>query len=295
MTDLIVKGINPQEKIDVIFQGVLFGEPVKTAGITIVAPPAIPRINTIDTTFEFKEVNAKESVGQSFGFYEYRQPNAMRDQKLVKLYFNTKTPKNRLKVGDRVQFIVSSGNASPLNNQYAKVESSGALNDGKIWIKFKLNNTVDLDPNASSVSSSVSKVREIELARKNQFTISIPSAVYDGLVRKQEKTSIQESTWAVRDIPIYAYRNYDGKLKSTDKLLYMHNSANVGPDPVGWSSDINDYYVKSYTKLFDITEKDKYLFYVTVARYIKSGNEWTGSWLQTNSAGKPIWSKAKKA
>ena len=135
------------------------------------------------------------------------------------------------------------------------------------------------------------------MVSNNKFTVTIPNEeVFQKLINAKQNVS-GVSDWIVRDIPIYAYRNYDGKIRAQDKLLLMFNDEEIKDSaPPTYSLQKEEaLLVPSYSVKWLVKEKPNYNFYVTIARYTKKGNEWKGEWLQVNSAKKPIWSRAVKS
>jgi hypothetical protein len=166
------------------------------------------------------------------------------------------------------------------------------------YIDLRVSNTYQPTQTSGTANKTNDYLKE-STGRKKQrrYTVQIPDAeVFQKLIDAKENTT-GEPSWIVRDVPIYAYRNYDGKIKSSDKLLSMLNDSEISLKiPPEYSLNLRQNFLqKSFTRVFDIGDKPSYIFYVAIARYIKKGENWTGEWLQTGSSGNPFWSKAVKS
>lgn len=301
MTDLIVKNLQPSEKTKILLEGTLFGFSARSAAVEITAPPACPRMNVVKTTYTAVPGKEKKTTGNTFGFNRYiKGPTEGNNYNLI-LYFSTKSAKANLKVGDVIVMTAGDSGISFLNNRSLQVIANGTLTDGGSFIKLRVPKPPGdpiPSPTKKSVSPSTNNVREFDgMVSNNKFTVTIPNEeVFQKLINAKQNVS-GVSDWIVRDIPIYAYRNYDGKIRAQDKLLFMFNDEEIKDSaPPAWSQEKQDaLLVPSYSVKWLIKEKPNYNFYVTIARYTKKNGEWKGEWLQVNSAKKPIWSKAVKS
>ena len=298
MTDLIVKNLQPSEKTKILLEGTLFGFSARTAAVEITAPPACPRMNVVKTEYTAVPGKEKKTTGNTFGFNRYIKGVTEGSSYSLILYFSTKTAKSNLKVGDKIVITAGDAGISTLNNKTVQVIANGILTDGGSFIKLRVPTSFGVpSPTKKSVSSSTNSVKEFEgMVSNNKFTVSIPNEeVFQKLINAKQNVS-GVSDWIVRDIPIYAYRNYDGKIRAQDKLLLMFNDEEINDSapPTHSLQKEEALLVPSYSVKWLVKEKPNYNFYVTIARYTKKNGEWKGEWLQVNSAKKPIWSKAVK-
>lgn len=299
MTDLVVKNLQPSEKTRILLEGTLFGFSARSVAVDITAPTACPRMNIVKTTYTAVPGKEKKTTGNTFGFYRYIKGATEGTNYNLTLYFSTKTAKRNLKVGDRVVITAGDSGISTLNNKIVQVVANGILTDGGSFIKVRVPTSFGVpSPTKKSVSSSTNSVKEFDgMVSNNKFTVTIPNEeVFQKLVNAKQNVS-GVSDWIVRDIPIYAYRNYDGKIKAQDKLLSMFNDEEIKDDaPPEWSQAKQDaFLVPSYSVKWVVKENPNYNFYVTIARYTKKNGQWKGEWLQVSAAKKPIWSRAVKS
>lgn len=299
MTDLIVKNLQPSEKTKILLEGTLFGFSARSAAVEITAPPACPRMNVVKTTYTVDPGKEKKTTGNTFGFNRYIKGPTEGSNYNLTLYFSTKSARANLKVGDRVVMTAGDSGISTLNNKILQVIANGLLTDGGSFIKLRVPTSFGIpSPTKKSVSSSTNSVREFDgMVSNNKFTVTIPNEeVFQKLINAKQNVS-GVSDWIVRDIPIYAYRNYDGKIRAQDKLLLMFNDEEIKDSaPPTYSLQKEEaLLVPSYSVKWLVKEKPNYNFYVTIARYTKKNGEWKGEWLQVNSAKKPIWSRAVKS
>lgn len=299
MTDLIVKNLQPSEKTKILLEGTLFGFSARSAAVEITAPPACPRMNVVKTTYTVEPGKERKTSDNSFGFNRYIKGVTEGSSYSLILYFSTKNAKRNLKVGDKIVITAGDSGISTLNNKILQVIANGILTNGGSFVKLRVPTSFGVpSPTKKSVSSSTNSVKEFEgMVSNNKFTVSIPNEeVFQKLINAKQNVS-GVSDWIVRDIPIYAYRNYDGKIKAQDKLLLMFNDEEIKDSrpPLYSLQKEEALLVPSYSEKWPVKEKPNYNFYVTIARYIKKGNGWKGEWLQVNSAKKPIWSRAVKS
>ena len=299
MTDLIVKNLQPSEKTKILLEGTLFGFSARTAAVEITAPPACPRMNVVKTEYTPVPGKEKKTTGNTFGFNRYIKGVTEGSSYSLILYFSTKTAKSNLKVGDKIVITAGDAGISTLNNKTVQVIANGILTDGGSFIKLRVPTSFGVpSPTKKSVSPSTNSVTEFDgMVSNNKFTVTIPNEeVFQKLINAKQNVS-GVSDWIVRDIPIYAYRNYDGKIRAQDKLLLMFNDEEINDSapPTHSLQKEEALLVPSYSVKWLVKEKPNYNFYVTIARYTKKNGEWKGEWLQVNSAKKPIWSKAVKS
>lgn len=299
MTDLVIKNLQPSEKTKISLEGTLFGISTRSAAIEITAPPACPRMNIVKTTYKIDPGKIRKTSANSYGFQRYLKGATEGNFYTLVLYFSSTLPKRNLKAGDKIVMTAADSSISFLNNRILEVTANGILTNGGSFIKVRvLSSLGSPSPTKKSVSSTTNLVREFEgMVSVNKFTISIPNEeVFQKLINAKQNSS-GVSDWIVRDIPIYAYRNYDGKIKASDKLLLMFNDEEIkdSKPPTYTLQKEEALLVPSYSVTWEVKEKPNYNFYVAIARYIKKNGEWTGEWLQVNNAKKPIWSRAVKS
>lgn len=299
MTDLVVKNLEPSEKTKILLEGTMFGYSARSAAIEVFAPPACPRMNVVKTTYKVDPGTVRKFSGNEFGFYRYSKGPTVNKLYKLRFFFLSKTPKRNLNVGDQIRILAADSSISFLNGRVLQIIANGILTTGNSFVEVQLSTDLGVPaPSQKSVNSSTNSVKEYEgRVRVNKFTVSIPNQeVFQKLVNAKEKPS-GVSDWVVRDIPIYAYRNYDGKIKAQDKLLLMFNDEEIkDSEPPTYTLQKEEaLLVPSYSVTWEVKEKPNYNFYVAIARYTKRNNEWKGEWLQINSAKKPIWSRAVKS
>jgi len=299
MTDLVIKNLEPSEKTKILLEGNMFGFSARSAAIEITAPPACPRMNIVKTSYKVDPGKIRKLTGNEFGFYRYAKGATIGNSYKLRFFFLSKTPKRNLNVGDRIRILAADSGISFLNGQVLKIIANGILTTGNSFIEIQVPSSLgNPSPSQKSVSSSTNSVKEFDgMVSVNKFTVSIPNQeVFQKLINAKEKSS-GVSDWVVRDIPIYAYRNYDGKIKAQDKLLLMFNDEEIkdSQPPTYTLQKEEALLVPSHSITWEVKEKPNYNFYVAIARYTKKNNEWKGEWLQVNSAKKPIWSRAVKS
>jgi len=299
MTDLVIKNLEPSEKTKILLEGNMFGFSARSPAIEITAPPACPRMNIVKTSYKVDPGKIRKLTGNEFGFYRYAKGATIGNSYKLRFFFLSKTPKRNLNVGDRIRILAADSGISFLNGQVLKIIANGILTTGNSFIEIQVPSSLgNPSPSQKSVSSSTNSVKEFDgMVSVNKFTVSIPNQeVFQKLINAKEKSS-GVSDWVVRDIPIYAYRNYDGKIKAQDKLLLMFNDEEIkdSQPPTYTLQKEEALLVPSHSITWEVKEKPNYNFYVAIARYTKKNNEWKGEWLQVNSAKKPIWSRAVKS
>jgi hypothetical protein len=301
MSQLNLKKLQPGDTVSFVVEGSIFEHIARSAAISLRVPTAAPLMSKVTTTYS-PPVTVYTNVyngGDQFGFTRFQKAGTLGSSHYrLRLYFDTKKPKNQLSNGDIVRIRTTTSTVAPLNGIEATVYSSGIANN-KVgsYIDLKVSNSYQPTQNSGSTNQSNDYLKE-STGRKKQkkYTIQIPDApVFQKLINVKEKTT-GVSSWAIRDIPIYAYRNYDGQIKSGDKLLSMLDNSEIDfKKPPEYSLSLEEnFLVKSYTRTFDIGDKPSYMFYVAIARYTKKNGQWDREWLQTNSSNKPFWSKAVK-
>jgi hypothetical protein len=299
MSQLNLKKLQPGDTVSFVVEGKIFEHIARSAVIEVKIPTAAPLMSKVTTTYSSNVLSVPVTDGNQFGFIRYNKgPSIGESHYRLRLYFDTTKPRNQFSNGDTIKIFANHATLTNLNDRQAQVIESGISNDKTgCYIVLKVQNDYQPTQNSSSTSKISNYIIEVTGRKKQKkYTIQIPDApVFQKLINVKEKpTGI--SSWAVRDIPIYAYRNYDGKIKSGDKLLSMLDSSEIDfKKPPTYSLSLEEnFLVKSYTKIFDIGDKPSYMFYVAIARYTKKNGEWSGEWLQTNSSNKPFWSKAVK-
>lgn len=302
MSKLNLKKLQPGDNVSFIVEGKIFDEVTRSARIDIKVPLAAPLMNKVPVTYTPPLVFYKivYNGGDEYGFSRYMKAGRLGTGYFkLRLYFDTKKVKNQLSNGDFVKIKTSTSSVSTLNNVTATVYASGTPNGGAgSFIDLKVSEFYEPALKSGTTNKNVDYIKESTGRRKQKsYTIQIPDAeVFQQLINVKENPT-GTSSWAVRDIPIYAYRNYDGKITSDDKLLSMLDDSQISfKKPPDYSTSLESNFLqKSYTKIFDIGDKPNYIFYVAIARYTKNNGVWAGEWLQTNSSNKPIWGKAIKS
>jgi hypothetical protein len=301
MSQLNLKKLQPGDTVNFVVEGKIFENIARSAAIEVKIPTAAPLMSKVTTTYSPPVTIYTNTYngGDEFGFIRFQKAGTLgASHYRLRLYFDTKKPKNQLSNGDIVRMIVNHSALTALNGQQATVYSSGISNDKSgSYIDLKVSNSYQTTQNSGNASKANNYLKESTGKKKQKkYTIQIPDApVFQKLINVKEKVS-GASSWAIRDIPIYAYRNYDGQIKSGDKLLSMLNDSEINfKEPPTYSLNLEEnFLVKSYTRIFDLGDKPNYMFYVAIARYTKKDGNWKGEWLQTSSSNKPVWSKAVK-
>lgn len=161
-------------------------------------------------------------------------------------------------------------------------------------------NVVDRNGNLNG-SGNHFLVRIIGLNQKIRYAISVDETFSSRLVNKGN----------VRDVLVFAYKQYGETLTTEDKLKYMTTPSFPGDFPVlknppSWEF-IQQYLkngeqINQFGQTFDIGEKNNFAFFVTAVRYTSEqvynditdeiDTVWTGDWLQANTEGQPRWGRA---
>lgn len=300
MSQLNLKKLQPGDTVSFVVEGSIFDHIARSAAISLRVPTAAPLMSKVTTTYSPPVTVYTNTFSENeFGFIRYNKgPSIGLSHYRLRLYFDTIKPRNQFSNGDTIKIVAGHSTLTNLNDRQAQVIESGISNDKTgCYIVLKVQNDYQPTQNSATTSKISNYITEITGRKKQKkYTIQIPDApVFQKLINVKEKPT-GVSSWVVRDIPIYAYRNYDGKIRSGDKLLSMFDNSEISfKTPPTYSLSLEEnFLVKSYTRTFDIGDKPSYMFYVAIARYTKKNGEWSGEWLQTNSSNKPFWSKAVK-
>lgn len=271
----------------------MYGEESDDLLIPMNVPKACPLVNKlkgIDVKIENRE-KIKTGNNRSFGFSKFKKKediSANRYKLLVVLDAN-KVP-GSLDTDDEVQ--LSCADAFGASQPLGTILGSHRSKKNYLYLSVSKSDypLVDLD---TSTTGTVTEVKK-KIKVKN-VTISVPQKFMDGLVAEKPPGSAKKGM--VEDIIIFAYKQFEGKNKTSIKHKLMVNDDPVNAKNPPARSDIIDYRgKKSYSKDFIINDENgrNVIGYIAVARYTYDGESWQGEWLQKDSNKNVLWGKAVK-
>jgi hypothetical protein len=298
MSKLVIPGLKPEDSVRFYLTGEFYGETPSSISFPIDIPKACPLISKTNIGLNVRaasdEVVRNNATIFPFNYYSKLTLSKKNFYK-IRLRLGQRKDRGSLKVGDKVLVDVPSG--SPLSNldgQVFPIIASGPTSNNEAFI-------VDLEiPNSRAVSQPRGSVTNSNLTedyaiRKfKEFQITITKNVFDNLinVRNPLKGTLVSQ---IIDIPIYAYKNFEGENSAKEpRLLFLNNTEINEKTPPAYSQNLVDAYLvgNSYKKRLRSDEKRNFLFYVAIARYRYANNKWSGQWLQVNKENKAIWGKA---
>jgi hypothetical protein len=306
MEKLIIDNLWPNNTLRFALQGEAYEEVAISQTFKIKVPPAAHLISKSDVQVKVgPPIDQYGGAGEQFNFSKFsRQPYNKSGYYVLRILLrDPKSPKN-LKVGDKARIQTDSALLANLvgDNKFYTILYSAETITNKTW-RVDLEVPIQYLPTVSSgnVNVNTSFVREVK-PRKTlaQFTVSVEKdRVFDNLINVK-KPATGQPVLAVKDIPIYAFVNFNKENSNKLPKLLMFKGANNILEinekrPPEYDEDMSKAYLAgpSFTQKLYIDEKRNFLFYVAIARYTRRNNKWYGDWLQKNKDGKAIWKKAR--
>lgn len=287
----IDKPLAPGQKItfsvDMSFFGYSRVEP-----FTITVPRAAPllsKVNNIIVTN--KKGPEREKIKGNYAFDRYVKGESLNANFYV-LKVRLVNPKNanELSPGDIINLNSNDPKLAALKNKnYTIIRDN---NKNKSYVSLRVNKT-DQPTVASGTVTSSSLQEIVGTVKTRRYTVTLPKKVFDGLVTERDITKANATKGMVEDIPIFAFKRFQGKDSASIKKKLMNSFADISEREPPDRSNVVEFIGKpSYTKEFVINDEDKFIFYVSIARYIYNGNNWDKEWLQKNVSRLAIWGKA---
>lgn len=281
----IPEKLNPNSKLDLELEVIMFGESVSYSFPSITVPKAAPlmsKVKGLNLKMENRE-RLLTGNNKSFSFNKYKimEDISQNRYKLLLVLTAEKIPGD-LAVNDDVAI-----NGSGLNNVVGIVLS----------IKDAKRNYVYLSVNKSSKPNVQNGGTITEINKRvsvKDVRVVLPDTVIEGLVSEKPRTSAEKGN--IRDIPIFAYKQFNGKNTAAIKYKLMNNDKEINLKSPPVIADVVDYIGrKTYDKSFKINDEagQNILCFVAIARYIYDGTKWNGEWLQINSSKDVIWGRAR--
>lgn len=298
MSKLVIPGLKPEDSVKFYLTGEFYGENPSSISFNIDVPKACPLISKTNINLKVEDAKPENVAGPNaltFNFNRYSKLNLPKQNRYkLRLTLTTKSERGTLKIGDTV-LVNAGGDLSSLNGNVFTIIGSGLTSNGQTAIiELDVRNTYNIPNARGSVSGSITEKYRKETYKK--FTITTPKNVFDNLinVRNPLKGTLVSQ---VIDIPIYAYKNFEGNdsVKEPRLLLFNKNiTINEKTPPEYNPNGFVPRYLQgnSYSAILRSDEKRNFLFYVAIARYRYANNKWSGQWLQVNKEDKAIWGKA---
>lgn len=285
----IDKNLDPNKevtiKIDMSFFG--YGKEMEFTFITPNAAPLLSRIDTIRLKNE--KGPEKEKTKGSYTFTKYAKGvDINKDFYKLKLYLTNAKQANQLEPGETINFVASnpSGPLAALHNKNFQIIKD--TNKDPKYIYLRVQKTFQPTTPQGSANGTLQEITGTIKTRK--YTITVPENVIKGLIAEKLPT-VKDGM--MEDIVIFAYKRFKGGNSADVKKKLMLNNNDVNEKEPPARSDILEYRgKKSYSKTFEINDKENFLFYIAIARYTYNGTGWTKEWVQTNSLDQAIWGKA---
>ena len=286
----IDKPLSPGQKATFVVDMAFYGYSKKME-FTIEAPNAAPLLSRVDNiVLESKEGPPKDKTKGNYGFSRYEVKSNITNTTFYRLLIKLNNAKvaNQLQPGDKINFISSDPKLAALNNKnYEIIKDS---NSNKNYVMLKVNRSDRPTQNIANASGSLQEITGTIKTRR--YTVTIPNKVFNGLISERIPGKAAKEGM-VEDIPIYAFKRFKDTNKASIKRQLMINENEINEKIPPDRSDVLDFRSKkSYSNLFDLGEKNKFIFYVAIARYIYDGEKWTKQWVQTDSSDNVIWGKA---
>lgn len=301
MTNLIIPRLTPNSTTRLQLQGEVFGEYGISPSFEVKSPPAVPLISyqTIGLKVEPGPPQYGANGSAQFKFSKFTKLEATRTGFYrLRLLVRDALGRGDLKKKEIARLVSNSSDLSSLNGRDFNILDSRVSLTGKTWVvDLEVSNNYQPGVTTGNVDQNNSYVREVTVRReRSNFTVTIPKDnVFNNLINfKKPSTGVADI--AVRDIPIYAYKNWYKEDTSKLPKLSMYDDQEINEKtPPTYSSGIRDAFLagNSYTKSAFTDKKPNFVFYVAIARYYLRNGQWTGEWLQINKSNKAIWGKAR--
>lgn len=298
MSKLVIPGLKPEDSVKFYLTGEFYGENPSSISFNIDIPKACPLISKTNIGLNVKatsdEIVRNDASIFPFNYYS-KLTLSKKNHYKIRLRLGQRKNRGTLKVKNTVLINVPGGSPlSNLNGQIFPIIASGPTSNNEAFI-------VDLEiPNSRVVSQARGSVtnssitEDYAIRKFKEFQITITKNVFDNLINVRNPlrgTLVSQ----IIDIPIYAYKNFEGENSAKEpRLLFLNNTEINEKTPPAYSQNLVDAYLvgNSYKKRLRSDEKRNFLFYVAIARYSYANNKWSGQWLQVNKENKAIWGKA---
>lgn len=286
----IDKPLAPGQKANFTIDMTFYGYS-KTMEFTIEVPNAAPLLSRVDNiVLENKAGPPKEKTKGNYGFSRYEVKSNISNTTFYRLLIKLNNSKiaNQLQPGDKINFISSDPKLAALNNKnYEIIKDS---NSNPRYVMLKVDRSDRPTQNLANASGSLQEITGTIKTRR--YTITIPNKVFNGLISERIPGKAAKEGM-VEDITIYAFKRFKDTNKASIKRKLMTTGSEINEKTPPDRSDVLDFRgKKSYSRLFDLDEENKFIFYVAIARYIYDGEKWTKQWVQTDSSDRVIWGKA---
>lgn len=286
----IDKNLDPNKLIRFRVDMSFFGYE-KTMEFDFETPNAAPLLSRIENiTLKNEKGPEKEKTKGNYGFSKYAKgANIGGSFYKLKILLNSAKQANQLEPGETINFVSSDPKLAQLNNKNFKVIKD--TNKDARYVFLRVSNSFQPTQASGNASGSLQEITGSVKTRK--YTVSIPKEVLDGLVT--EVLPGPKRGGMMEDIPIFAYKRFKGNNSAAVKRKLMVNDNEVNDKNPPDRNDVIKYRgQKSYSSNFTINDKENFIFYVAIARYVYDGETWKKEWVQTNSSDEAIWGKAKE-
>jgi hypothetical protein len=286
----IDKNLDPNKKITFRVEMSFFGYG-KNMEFDFDTPNAAPLLSRIENITLKNEKGAdREKTKGNYGFSKYSKGGDIGGGFYkLKILLNSAKQANQLEPGETINFVSSDSKLAQLNNKNFQIIKD--TNKDARYVYLRVSNSFQPTQANGSASGSLQEITGSIKTRK--YTVSIPKEVLDGLVT--ELLPGPKKGGMMEDIPIFAYKRFKGNNSAGVKRKLMVNDNEVNDkNPPDRDTVIKYRGQKSYSTNFDINDKENFIFYVAIARYIYNGETWKKEWVQTNSSDEAIWGKAKE-
>ena len=301
MTKLIVSRLNKNSITKLMLKAEIFEEQGLSPSFEIKTPPAVPLMSYSNINLKVEPGPPQYTTNGSNQYYfsKYTKLEATRKGYYrLRVLILTNISRGELEPEETVRLRSNSTNLSDLDAEEFTVLKSYKSSTGKRWVlDLEVPEALKPGQDTATVDSDNSYVREVTIKReRSNFIVTIPrDSVYNNLVnaRKPATGTLQ---LGVKDVPIYAYKNWYKENTSKIPKLSMYNNEEIDETtPPEYSSGMRDAFLSanSYQKMFFTDKKPNFAFYVSIARYYYRNGKWTGEWLQINKSNKAIWGRAR--
>lgn len=290
----IDKNIQPGQKVTFRVDMEFFGYG-KTIEFDFDAPNAAPLMSRVDNIIVKNEAGKDLTKTKgNFAFSFYRKGPNIKNKNTYRLVLRLNNAKEAMELikGEKVLLTTTSPALSALNNKEFFILADENENPKNVHIE--VNQSFQPTGSSGGVTGSLQEVTGIVKTRK--YTVNLPKNVVKGLISEKPSEEIRDGS--IEDIPIFAYARFKGNNNTNLKKKLMSNDQEVKEKEPPDRNDILDYRknLETYSQTFPLTDKNNFIFYVAIARYIydKKAGKWKKQWVQTNSADEVLWGKARE-
>lgn len=286
----IDKPLTPGENATFVIDMSFFGYS-KEVEFKIKVPRAAPRLNKVNNILVTNRRGAdRERTKGDYGFSRYvRGENIRGPFYILKVRLNNLKDANQLSPGDLINLSSTDPKLAALNTKNYEVLDNN--NKNKRYVNLRVNIADQPTPTSASVSGS--SLQEITgIFRTRRYTVSLPPKVFRGLISERiPGKGLQKGM--VEDIPIYAFKRFKGQAVASVPRKLMNSGANINEKVPPDRNQVTAFIGKrSYFRDFIVDNEEKFIFYVSIARYIYDGEKWNKQWVQTNASKNAVWGKA---